>query len=94
MSDTNTKVQEALDLIETTRNENAGRLAKAEANLSSVVGDAFLGKDIVLLAVAEDDERQRTPKVYKVVQVEGLYLIYKNRNDRPVSVHFSKVALA
>lgn len=94
MKDTNIAVQEALDQIETVRDENADRLKKAEANLTAVVGDAFLGKDIVLLDIAEDTDRKKTPKVYKVTQVEGLYLVYKNRNDRPVSIHFSKVKLA
>lgn len=94
MSDTNTKVQEALDLIETVRAENEDRLKKAEANLSSVVGDAFLGKEVVLVAVADDEDRKKAPKTYTVEGVEGLYLVYKNRNGRPVSVHFSKVALA
>jgi hypothetical protein len=94
VKDTNTAVQEALDLIETVRVENEDRIKKAEGNLTAIVSDAFLGKEIVLASVADDEERQKTPKAYKVVQVEGLYLVYKNRNDRPVSIHFSKVKLA
>lgn len=94
MKDTNAAVQEALELIETTRSENEARLKKAEDNLTEVVGEAFLGKEVVLADVADDEDRKKAPKTYTVEKVDGLYLVYKNRNGRPVSVHYSKVKLA
>lgn len=94
MNDISAKVREAQDLIETVAAENADRLKKAEDNLTAVVSDAFLGKEVVLVDVANDTERSKAPKAYTVEQVTGLFVLFKNRNGRPVSKHFTEVKLA
>ncbi len=97
----NDTIQDAVEAIAAAEQKAKDIVAEANSALTAAVSEVYGGKEITLVkdAVkkAENDKKGITTRAltkYEVVGVDGLYLTYKNRTGKPVSVKYNEATLA